>query len=46
MSGTTWASIGTAWGNVWDNVWDNVGEYRDTLVQRVGQLEFWGGVKK
>lgn len=42
MSGTTWASIGTAWGNVWDNV----GEYRDTLVQRVGQLEFWGGVKK
>lgn len=28
MSGTTWASIGTAWGNVWDNV----GEYRGNLV--------------
>ena len=42
MSGTTWASIGTAWGNVLDNV----GEYRDNLGERVGQLEFWGGVKK
>lgn len=35
MSGTTLASIGTACGNVWDNV----GEYRDNLVERVGQLK-------